>query len=143
MSEVTRRDFIVQSARLAALAAVLPAGLSAAQDAGRAADGLVWHKAPCRFCGTGCGAIVGVKDGRVAAVQGDAACAGRVDLAGGDSMPRAARHDDAGATDVADRTAEHLNVLAALNGECIPSSRLEDEPLEPHMGRATHGHERR
>lgn len=34
-----------------------------------------WHKAPCRFCGTGCGASVGVKDGRVVAVAGDPHCA--------------------------------------------------------------------
>ncbi|HUV14176.1 MAG TPA: hypothetical protein VMY18_11055 [Acidobacteriota bacterium] len=34
-------------------------------------DGLTWHKAPCRFCGTGCGVLAGVRDGRVVAVQGD------------------------------------------------------------------------
>jgi nitrate reductase NapA len=32
---------------------------------------LVWTKAPCRYCGTGCGVEVGVKDGRVLAVRGD------------------------------------------------------------------------
>ncbi|MFQ5674728.1 MAG: molybdopterin-dependent oxidoreductase, partial [bacterium] len=32
---------------------------------------LTWDKAPCRFCGTGCGVMVGVKDGKVAAVAGD------------------------------------------------------------------------
>ncbi len=26
---------------------------------------LTWNKAPCRYCGTGCGVEVGVKDGRV------------------------------------------------------------------------------
>ena len=30
-----------------------------------------WSKAPCRFCGTGCGVMVGVKDGRVVATHGD------------------------------------------------------------------------
>lgn len=34
---------------------------------------LDWHKAPCRFCGTGCGVEVGVSDGRVMAVRGDEA----------------------------------------------------------------------
>jgi nitrate reductase NapA len=34
---------------------------------------LAWGKAPCRFCGTGCGVEVGVKDSRVMAVRGDAA----------------------------------------------------------------------
>ena len=33
--------------------------------------GLDWHKAPCRYCGTGCGVEVGVKGGRVEAVRGD------------------------------------------------------------------------
>jgi nitrate reductase NapA len=32
---------------------------------------LKWSKAPCRYCGTGCGVEVGVKDGRVIAVRGD------------------------------------------------------------------------
>ena len=30
-----------------------------------------WDKAPCRFCGTGCGVMVGVEQGRVVAVRGD------------------------------------------------------------------------
>lgn len=30
-----------------------------------------WDKAPCRFCGTGCSVLVGVKDGKVVASQGD------------------------------------------------------------------------
>lgn len=34
---------------------------------------LSWKKAPCRFCGTGCGVEVGVKDGKVHAVRGDTA----------------------------------------------------------------------
>jgi len=34
---------------------------------------LDWHKAPCRYCGTGCGVEVGVRDGRVMAVRGDEA----------------------------------------------------------------------
>ncbi|UCC48782.1 MAG: molybdopterin-dependent oxidoreductase, partial [Gemmatimonadota bacterium] len=32
---------------------------------------LKWTKAACRYCGTGCGVEVGVKDGRVVAVRGD------------------------------------------------------------------------
>ena len=31
---------------------------------------LTWNKAPCRFCGTGCG-VVAVKEGRVVATHGD------------------------------------------------------------------------
>jgi len=32
---------------------------------------VTWGKAPCRFCGTGCGVMVGVKAGKVVAVAGD------------------------------------------------------------------------
>jgi len=32
---------------------------------------LKWSKAPCRFCGTGCGVNVALKDGRVVATHGD------------------------------------------------------------------------
>ncbi len=34
-------------------------------------DRATFHKAPCRFCGTGCGVEVGVVDDRVVAVRGD------------------------------------------------------------------------
>ncbi|MCA9123821.1 MAG: molybdopterin-dependent oxidoreductase [Planctomycetales bacterium] len=34
-------------------------------------DKITWDKAPCRFCGTGCGVEVGVEDGKVVAVRGD------------------------------------------------------------------------
>lgn len=67
----SRRDFIRESARLTAmtaLGAVLPAAAKAAVPL---PDGLHWQKAPCRFCGTGCGVMVGIQDGRVVAVQGD------------------------------------------------------------------------
>ena len=33
--------------------------------------GVSWDKAPCRFCGTGCGVEVATKDGKVVAVRGD------------------------------------------------------------------------
>lgn len=35
------------------------------------AKNLVWDKAPCRFCGTGCSVMVGVKGGKIMAVKGD------------------------------------------------------------------------
>lgn len=44
------------------------AGSSGLKDAD-----LDWSKAPCRYCGTGCGVEVGVKDGKVLAVRGDEA----------------------------------------------------------------------
>ncbi len=48
--------------------------LAANRDAGAIdpAD-LTWGKAPCRYCGTGCGVEVGVRDGRALAVRGDQA----------------------------------------------------------------------
>jgi len=36
-------------------------------------SGLTWSKAPCRYCGTGCGVEVGVREGRIVAVRGDEA----------------------------------------------------------------------
>ena len=30
-----------------------------------------WKKTPCRFCGVGCGLLVGLEDGRAVAVRGD------------------------------------------------------------------------
>ncbi|HMB54968.1 MAG TPA: molybdopterin-dependent oxidoreductase [Thermoanaerobaculia bacterium] len=47
--------------------------LDAADDGALRDADLTWDKAPCRFCGTGCGVEVGVKDGRVMAVRGDVA----------------------------------------------------------------------
>ena len=65
-----RRDFIRRSAAAAAgaVAGVPLPGLAA--DA-VADPQLKWSKAPCRFCGTGCGVAVAVKDNRVVATHGD------------------------------------------------------------------------
>ncbi len=67
---LTRREFIKANAAAAAAAAAgitLPGAREALAGSGR----IRWDKAPCRFCGTGCGVLVGVKDGRVVATQGD------------------------------------------------------------------------
>jgi nitrate reductase NapA len=68
--KVSRRDFIKANA-IAATAAV--AGISVPGVAKAAAgDGDIrWDKGVCRFCGTGCGVLVGTRDGRVVATQGD------------------------------------------------------------------------
>ncbi len=69
---ITRRDFIKSNAAVAAATVAgvtLPASttaLAASKD-----DGIRWDKAPCRFCGTGCSVLVGVKDGKMVANQGD------------------------------------------------------------------------
>lgn len=44
-----------------------------ASHVGNAASEVVWNKAPCRFCGTGCHVRVGVQNGRVVAIAGDQA----------------------------------------------------------------------
>jgi nitrate reductase NapA len=67
-----RRDFMRQSAAAAAAASAGVALPVVAQTAASAGDPSVkWSKAPCRFCGTGCGVNVAVKDNRVVATQGD------------------------------------------------------------------------
>ena len=67
----TRREFIkVSAVAAAATAAGLPVPEAGAQAAG-AGDGVRWDKAVCRYCGTGCGVLVGTRGGRVVATQGD------------------------------------------------------------------------
>ncbi len=63
-----RREFVRNSA---AAAAASVAGLSLPAQAQSDDPSVKWSKAPCRFCGTGCGVVVGVKDNRVIASQGD------------------------------------------------------------------------
>ncbi|KAA0892056.1 molybdopterin-dependent oxidoreductase [Oryzomonas rubra] len=71
--ELSRRDFLKSSAAAAAFAAAGAAALSPLRpkDAAAAESGITWGKAPCRFCGTGCGVLVGVKNGRIVATKGD------------------------------------------------------------------------
>jgi nitrate reductase NapA len=66
-----RREFIKSNA-VAATAAAAGLTVPAAGGAAVSASGPIrWDKAPCRFCGTGCSVLVGVKDARVVATQGD------------------------------------------------------------------------
>ncbi|SAL36207.1 molybdopterin oxidoreductase [Caballeronia cordobensis] len=67
--KLTRRAFIKQTAAATAAASAgitLPGMEAVAQS-----DDIAWSKAPCRFCGTGCGVVVGVKANRVVATQAD------------------------------------------------------------------------
>ncbi|WP_207481708.1 periplasmic nitrate reductase subunit alpha [Arenibaculum pallidiluteum] len=69
---LSRRDYLkAQAAATAALAAGLTLPASATPLPTGDAARLTWSKAPCRFCGTGCSVMVGVKDGRVVATHGD------------------------------------------------------------------------
>ena len=69
----TRRDFVRQSAAAAAgaVAGIPIHAISQQQVAGAGNAPMKWSKAPCRFCGTGCGVMVAVKENRVVATQGD------------------------------------------------------------------------
>ncbi len=70
---LTRRDMIkAHAAGVAAAAAgmALPAEAQPVPG-GAAALQIKWSKAPCRFCGTGCGVMVGVREGHVVATHGD------------------------------------------------------------------------
>ncbi|MBI5155541.1 molybdopterin-dependent oxidoreductase [Candidatus Poribacteria bacterium] len=69
--QVSRREFLKAAAMSAAAAALSGGLLGEAYSGAEGMDGLVWKKAPCRFCGTGCGVMAGILDGKVVAVQGD------------------------------------------------------------------------
>lgn len=71
---VNRRNFLTQLGVMAGTSTMLSCSdqgttPSVSTDDGPA--GLTWSKAPCRFCGVGCGVEVGVDDGKVLAVRGD------------------------------------------------------------------------
>ena len=72
-TKINRRNFLRSSAMAAATAAVHQRALGASGSSPIPAvqGGIKWDKAPCRFCGTGCSVLVGTKEGRVVATQGD------------------------------------------------------------------------
>lgn len=69
---LTRRDYL--KAQAAATAAAT-AGVTLQAGATQLPTGMdakvKWSKAACRFCGTGCSVMVGVKEGRIVATHGD------------------------------------------------------------------------
>ena len=71
--KLTRRDFIKSSAVSTATAAAGISTVTQAQNIVTDAQHtqLKWSKAPCRFCGVGCGVNVAVRDNRVVATHGD------------------------------------------------------------------------
>jgi nitrate reductase NapA len=68
-----RRAFLKLEAAAMAAAAGGMAAPAGAQNlvTDRNVTELKWDKAPCRFCGTGCGVMVATKEGRVVATHGD------------------------------------------------------------------------
>lgn len=69
----TRRDTLKAQAvaAAAAVAGIAPATLAQNVVVPGDAAQLKWDKAPCRFCGTGCGVMVAVRDNQVVATHGD------------------------------------------------------------------------
>jgi len=72
----SRRDFLKKMAATAAMtaAASLFPGIIFAEEQLRGiknSGNLKWTKAPCRFCGVGCGILVGTENGKAVAVKGD------------------------------------------------------------------------
>ena len=69
--KLTRRNFIKSNA-IAATAAAAGVTIPGVKEAlAKSKDTIRWDKAACRFCGTGCSVLIGTKDGRVVATQGD------------------------------------------------------------------------
>ncbi|MEX2531104.1 MAG: molybdopterin-dependent oxidoreductase [Gemmatimonadota bacterium] len=79
MSSLGRREFVrrMAMASAAGAAASLVPGVAFGEEVQRLLDGVevgsdvVWRRTPCRFCGVGCGLLVGIEDGRAVAVRGD------------------------------------------------------------------------
>lgn len=76
MAELSRRDFLKSMAinsAVAAAATMMPGVTFAWNESrtGQASNDVAWKKAPCRFCGTGCGLLIGISQGRAVAVKGD------------------------------------------------------------------------
>jgi len=71
-----RRNFLKKMAAASAMtaAAALFPGIIFAEEQIRgikSSANLKWDKAPCRFCGVGCGILVGTENGKAIAVKGD------------------------------------------------------------------------
>jgi nitrate reductase NapA len=73
---VSKWTFIKSAAMQSAVtsAAVLFPGISFGAWKNVDSGGIAWKKTPCRFCGTGCGLLVGVSGDRAVAVKGDPNC---------------------------------------------------------------------
>jgi len=85
--KITRRQFLKQMAAAAAMAAataIFPGVLFARDlqeeqiqqnldESNISVTDVTWEKAPCRFCGVGCGLLIGLAEERAVAVKGDPA----------------------------------------------------------------------
>ena len=77
-SNMDRREFLKNMAKMSAMAVAVtmfPGILFAEEQELRLPKGdFDWKKAPCRFCGVGCGVLVGVENDKAVAVKGDPNC---------------------------------------------------------------------
>lgn len=75
MADLPRRTLLKQLATTAAAAvatSLFPqAAFAGWKSAGAMPGDVAWKKAPCRFCGVGCGLLIGVAKGKAVAVKGD------------------------------------------------------------------------
>ncbi len=76
--DISRREFIkslaFNSAVVTATAMFPGISFGAWKETDVPSGGIHWEKAPCRFCGTGCGLLIGVAGDRAVAVKGDPNC---------------------------------------------------------------------
>ncbi|MCH2175712.1 MAG: molybdopterin-dependent oxidoreductase [Lentisphaeria bacterium] len=71
---MTRREYMRNMALAsasAAAASLVPGVLFAEEIEIFNQASVKWDKAPCRFCGVGCGLLIGVREGKAVAVKGD------------------------------------------------------------------------
>ncbi|NOY43257.1 MAG: molybdopterin-dependent oxidoreductase [Planctomycetes bacterium] len=66
-----RREFLLTSGALTAASLGCERKTATANNLPIVDLDVDWNKAPCRYCGVGCGVEVGVADGKVVAVRGD------------------------------------------------------------------------
>ncbi|MBV9826892.1 MAG: nitrate reductase catalytic subunit NapA [Alphaproteobacteria bacterium] len=117
---ITRRDLIKANAVAAATAVLGVTAPALAAAASPMDDGLRWSKAPCRFCGVGCGVMVGTRDDRVYATKGDIEAEGNrgLNCIKGYSLPKIMYGSDRLTTPLLRKRDGHYD----KNGEFTPVS---------------------
>ena len=70
-ARLSRRDLLRILAGVGAANALGLATWGALEMIVPAGNADTWHKSVCRYCGTGCGVMVGMRDGRVTDIRGD------------------------------------------------------------------------
>ena len=73
MNEITRRDFLKQTAVVSSAAAIgtIPINEIAEAAAQKAESGWRWDRGVCRFCGVGCGIQIATENGKIVATKAD------------------------------------------------------------------------